>query len=95
MIAKPASNGEETYTLDEFLRLPEEDAYRIELVRGRLVREPRPAPRHARVLMRISRLLDEHAEATGRGVVLPDAGFVLEDRPPTVRGPDVAFVARD
>ncbi|NIQ51919.1 MAG: Uma2 family endonuclease, partial [Gammaproteobacteria bacterium] len=37
-------------TIEAFERLPEEDAYRVELVRGVLVREPRPAAEHGRIL---------------------------------------------
>ncbi|HEX7051701.1 MAG TPA: Uma2 family endonuclease [Longimicrobiales bacterium] len=82
-------------TLEEFARLPEEDAYRLELVRGRVVREPRPMAPHARVNTRVIYVLEEYAERTGRGVVYTDMGFVLEDEPPTLRGPDAAFVSHE
>lgn len=44
-----ASASERLLTLEEFERLPEEDGFDLELVRGRLVREPAPAPRHGQL----------------------------------------------
>lgn len=95
MSAQHAYRDEPLLTLREFERLPEEDEYRVELTRGRLVREPRPAPLHGRVLTRVAHRLELYAEASGRGAVLSDVGFVLSLDPATVRGPDVAFVCRE
>jgi Uma2 family endonuclease len=81
-----------TLTLAEFERLPREDAWRLELVRGRVVREPRPAFLHARVLARLVHLLERHLEATDEARVFVDPGVVLSVAPPTVRGPDLAVV---
>lgn len=90
-MAYRAIDDERLFTVAEFERLPEEDAYRVELVRGVLVRAPRPAPLHGRVAVRLGRWLDEHAEAGGYGAVLADAGVLLSRDPDTVRGPDLAF----
>lgn len=49
-------------TVSEYEATPEEHAYRVELVRGRLVRSPRPASLHGRLVVRLVRLLDEWAE---------------------------------
>lgn len=91
----PARAGDGNISIEEFARLPEEDAYRVELVRGQLVREPRPAPLHGRVLSRLTRLLASHVEDAGLGEVLVDVGFVLSTEEKTVRGPDLAFVSHD
>lgn len=80
-------------TWREFQELPEEAAYRFELVRGVPVREPRPAPLHARVVSTLAWLLEGFVRETGAGVVLVEAGFLLSRNPDTVRGPDVSFVA--
>lgn len=82
-------------SLDEFQRLPEEDGYRLELERGVLVREPRPAPLHGRVMARLGWHLETHAASSGAGSVFADTGFILSEAPATVRGPDLAFVALD
>ena len=82
----------EILTVEEFEKLPEEDAYRVELVRGRLVREPRPAARHGRILARLAGEIDRYARHHALGLTFVDVGFVLADQPPTVRGPDLAFV---
>jgi len=80
-------------TAGDFAALPEEDGYRLELSRGRLVREPAPGLRHAEVAGRVYRLLWRAGEEEGVGRVLFDAGFILAEDPPTVRVPDVSFVA--
>jgi Uma2 family endonuclease len=84
-----------TLSLEEFEQLEEEDAWRLELVRGRLVREPRPAPLHARVLARLCHLLEQHLERTDEARVFVDPGVILSRDPPTVRGPDLAVVRRE
>lgn len=82
-------------TIEEFARLPD-DGWRLELVRGQVVREPPAGFQHggvaAAIAGEIHRFLREHP--LGR-VVTAEAGFVLCDEPPTVRAPDVAFVRRD
>lgn len=82
-------------TAAEFGALPDEGEYRIELVRGRLVRSPRPMPLHARLVTRLGRLLDEFVENAGTGLVLTEPGVVLARDPDTVRGPDLAFYSHD
>jgi Uma2 family endonuclease len=94
-MANANRSPERLLTLQEFIELPEEDGWRDELVRGRLVREPAPASQHGRVVVRLGRFLDEYADAAG-GLVVADTGYILERRPPaTVRVPDLSFIARD
>lgn len=83
----------EPLTLEEFERLPEEDEFRLELVRGRVVREARPGARHCDVAGRIYYALETFVRERDAGKVVYEGGFVLESDPPTVRGPDVAFIA--
>jgi len=85
----------EKSTLADFEELPEEDAYRVELVRGRLVREPRPGARHGRLTVILSVEIEMFAREHALGLTFADAGFVLADDPPTVRGPDVAFLTQE
>ena len=75
--------------------MPEEDAFRVELSRGRIVREPRPGGQHGLVVGRLVRILGSEVEARGAGVVVTETGFLLATDPPTLRGPDAAFIARD
>jgi Uma2 family endonuclease len=84
-------------TTTEPLRLAEyaawtdhDEGYTTELVRGRVVREPRPARPHGRLQVRISRLLAEWVDGHGRGEVTSESGYVLFEEPATVRGPDIA-----
>lgn len=85
---------ERRLTIEEYARLDEPDDVRSELVRGRLVREPRPGAPHGRSQTRLARLLDGFAEEHDLGLVLTDVGVVIDERAPTVRGPDVLFVSR-
>src|SRR5688572_2692909 len=81
-------------TIDEYRALPEDDRYRCELVRGYVVREPRPNNEHGWLVMKLGHYLLEVVEANRAGMVVCESGFVLEHSPPTVRGPDVAFISR-
>jgi Uma2 family endonuclease len=96
---EPVSSREvetvEILTLADFEELPEEDAYRVELVRGRLVREPRPGAPHGRLTVTLSVEIEIFAREHGLGLTFADAGFVLADDPPTVRGPDIAFLTEE
>jgi Uma2 family endonuclease len=95
-MAPPApETAQQLYTSAEFGALLDEDEYRIELVRGRLVRSPRPMPLHARLVTRLGRVLDEFVENAGTGIVLTDPGVLLARDPDTVRGPDLAFYSND
>jgi len=79
-------------TLEEYAAIEETDeSFLTELVRGVVVREPRPGDEHGRVQVRIGAELD--AWARGRGArVTAESGYILSDDPPTLRGPDVAVV---
>jgi Uma2 family endonuclease len=92
-MTRPASHhsADRLLTAAQFANLPREDAYRVELVRGRLVRAPRPMPLHARLVTGMVHRLHGFVEAAGTGVVLTDPGVLLAREPDTVRGPDVAF----
>jgi Uma2 family endonuclease len=79
-------------TVREFEQMPE-DGYRHELVVGSVLREPLPGAEHAWIARNLFRPLDEHVSAARAGVVLMDVGFRLAEDPPTVRGPDLAFIA--
>lgn len=79
--------------LADYGRLRADGGHRFELVRGRVVREPKPSPLHARLAARLTYYLEGYAQATGGVVVLASGGFVLDLDPPTVRGPDIAVVA--
>jgi Uma2 family endonuclease len=95
MGAQRMIEDERPLTIAEFEQLPEEDAYHIELVRGRMVRSPRPAPLHGVLMIRLGRRLDEFVQAGGFGLVMADAGAILERDPDTVRGPDVSFYSTE
>lgn len=78
-------------TADDFAALPESPRYRRELVRGQLVREPRPNAEHGQVVVNLTGALLEQ-QRLGHGKLVLEAGFRLAESPPTVRGPDLAFI---
>jgi Uma2 family endonuclease len=82
-------------TADELFELNLPDK-RTELVRGVLVvREP-AGYRHGFLTAQLAKRLMDHVDARALGaVVVNDTGFWLERGPDTVRGPDVAFIARE
>lgn len=82
-------------TIEEFQRLPDKEG-RMELVRGRVVREPPPGAEHGHVGLTLVASLLQHVREHDLGLVASlETGFVVEERPPTVRAPDVAFISRD
>ena len=95
MAQVPSGTAEPLVTLEEFLRMPEEDAYRVELVRGRIVREPLPGAAHGWLTGRLVERIGSYARERGLGIVVTETGFLLSVEPPTVRGPDLAFLARE
>lgn len=95
MTTSSAETTEQTYTVEEYERLPEDDGYRDELVRGRLVREPGPGNEHGMVQANLTAELHRHMREHDLGVVRVETGYVLSTEPATVRCPDVSFIARD
>jgi Uma2 family endonuclease len=91
----PTDTVERPLSLEEFQRLPEEDQHRIELVRGRLVREPLPGAEHGWLTGKLIGELAPFVRERALGLVVTETGFLLSDDPPTVRGPDVAFIATE
>lgn len=72
-------------TVEEYRSLPEEDYG--DLVQGRFVREPRPGGRHGVLVGRLSARIGAYLEQHPVGILVTDGGFLLQQEPPTVRGP--------
>ena len=95
MDSKSEPTGSGLMTIEEFERLPDEAA-RLELVRGQVVRELPAGFEHGGIGVQVASCPHAFVRRHGLGkVVAAETGFVLFDDPPTVRAPDVAFVARD
>ncbi len=89
------SPGERLLTAEEYARLPEDDRCRSELVRGRVVREPRPRWGHLTAQSQLHARLASFVERHGLGFAGVEGGFLLEQNPDSVRGPDVMFIRRE
>ena len=83
-----------TVTLEQFEAMAQDDLWRTELVRGRLVREPPAGLEHGHLAARIAFLMARFVyERELSRVYGAETGFVLFADPPTVRAPDVAFLS--
>jgi len=80
-------------TAEQFDALPEEEGRKWELLDGELIEVSSATPRHNRILMRLSRLLDEFAEARQLGAVLPETDLAV--RANTRLRPHFGFVSAE
>lgn len=76
----------------DFVNLPKNKTRLFELRRGEVVEVSRPTKPHGVVCTRIGTQLQNYADRVDLGYVTNnDSGVVLEERPGTVVGPDVAY----
>jgi Uma2 family endonuclease len=78
-----------TMTAEQFDALPEEEGRNWELLDGELLEVSSATPLHNRILMRLSRKLDEYAETMHLGAVLPETDLAVR-KDSRVR-PDLGF----
>ncbi|HUF75103.1 MAG TPA: Uma2 family endonuclease [Longimicrobiales bacterium] len=79
-------------TLEQYAALVEQDERHVtELVRGVLVREPRPGDVHGTLQVTLGYHLRAWARAHGAKVTA-ESGYILGEDPSTLRGPDLAVV---
>jgi Uma2 family endonuclease len=83
------ATGSAPLTLDDLARMPDDGLSR-ELLAGRLVVTPAPAPRHQRILLRLAVGLAAAAEAAGGELLL--APVDVELSPHDVVQPDLLYV---
>jgi Uma2 family endonuclease len=95
MAGSPTDILDGVITLEEFQRMPEEDAYRLELVRGRVIREPPPAEAHDWLTFELGWAIRSFAREHDLGIVVTNSSLILHVDPPTVRIPDVVFIAKE
>ena len=80
-------------TAEQFDALPREEGRNWELLDGELIEVSSATPKHNRILMRLSRMLDAFAEARRLGVVLPETDLAV--RKDTRLRPDFGFFSTD
>ncbi|MBW3535785.1 MAG: Uma2 family endonuclease, partial [Gemmatimonadetes bacterium] len=68
------------YTLEEYASLQEPDGVVSDLVRGLLVREPRPGSLHGLVQVEVASRLHQWARGHGGGWVFAESGVILQRR---------------
>lgn len=81
-------------TLHDYALTADTDDLPTELVRGVLVREPRPGALHGRIQVRLAYHLERWAMEHPGVQVTTESGYILSDEPATVRGPDLAVNVR-
>jgi Uma2 family endonuclease len=85
----------------EFLELANSPEYAdtpVELVEGVIVTISHPKPEHGVNVVRVSSPMFVHVDERDLGYVTSDSGYILFTNPDgrdTVRGPDIAFVAKE
>ncbi len=78
-------------TAEEFFALG--DIGLAELIHGKVVRMVAPKPKHGRITLQLSSLIDQFVRSHKLGVVYAaETGYLLEREPDTIRCPDVSFV---
>lgn len=82
-------------TADEFSRIYSGKEGHYELVKGEVLEMPPPGGVHGGIAVNIAIGLGSFVRQHNLGRVVVETGFRLESQPDTVRGPDVAFIARD
>src|SRR5215470_8049551 len=80
-------------TLEQFLALPEDDC-RHELDEGVLIVSPPPSGSHGDIALSIGSVLRMKLSGNREFKVISEAGFILTEKPYTVRAPDVAVLKR-
>lgn len=93
-VAASEKRVRDVLTMDQFRAMDESDEWLYELDDGMLVREPRPARPHGSAVMLLGRHLVDYALEHG-GIVVTETGIVLEESPPRVYGPDLAYFQED
>ena len=79
-------------TLEQYAaHIDTDERYVTDLVRGVLVREPRPGDPHGSMQLALGYHLSGWARAHGARVTA-ESGYILAENPPTLRGPDLAVV---
>jgi Uma2 family endonuclease len=82
-------------TIEEYEQL-KDDGDRVELLRGRLIREPRPAYGHGALQARLSYLLTSYIEQHNLPLICgTDFGCRLRHAPDSLLAPDVAVTRRE
>jgi Uma2 family endonuclease len=77
-------------TADQFLQLGEDPpGVRLELVEGEIAVSPSPTPSHARVVMQLSTILNNHILEANLGEIFSDVDTILSRF--TVRRPDLLY----
>ncbi len=80
-------------TIEEFENLHDASGDRLELVRGRVVREPPAGGQHGLIGSNAGYFIRKYLEANPIGHCFnSDTGFILSMEPSIVRAPDVSFV---
>lgn len=82
-------------TIAEYSQMPRGEEIRHELVRGSLVRQPRPGARHGAQAVLVAAALHDFVRGQRLGQVFVETAYILGDEPPTVRAPDVSFVSAE
>jgi Uma2 family endonuclease len=81
-------------TVEELQQIPD-DCHPRELRRGELLTMSPPGPDHGGVCARVCRALFQYLAEHDLGqIFINDTGYLLEEHPDTVLGPDLSFISK-
>ena len=81
------------FTVEQFEQLPEEEAYKYELVRGELIEVSSASVQHSYIRDGLGVRMVPFAQGRGNGMVIWEHAFRLA--PDTVRRPDLTYLAQE
>jgi Uma2 family endonuclease len=83
-------------TAEEFFLLPAPDGWQQELIHGKIIATPLPGGLHGVCCSKVGRRIGNFVEKHDRGTVTSnDTGLITERGPDSVRGPHIAYRARE
>jgi Uma2 family endonuclease len=86
-----AGVNEKRMSAEEFAALKGPPGFRLELVRGEVVKVCRPGFSYGLHQLRIGAILDQFGRSTKQGRATVETGVTTEEDPDTVRGPDISY----
>ncbi len=84
---------EKRYTYQDYLEMPEEPGYRVEILEGILVKEPPPNVVHQRVSRRLQRILEDYFWKSDPEGEIFDAPLDVTFQDITVVQPDLLYIS--
>ncbi len=95
ILTPPSPTENRCYTADELLEISTDSGHRYELIQGELIIMAPAGAEHGDTALGLGARIRVFADDNDLGAVFAaETGFLLEQKPDTVRAPDVGFVRK-